>query len=782
MATPVPPPMTSDPAPGLDEFTADLFAGPDKPGAAFMPGPRKISPYEDDEALAKFYAKFEELSLDGRQAQEQEWWRKLLYRAGRHWIALDGQGRWRDKRLAKWVPKPVTNKVHEAYQTILSVMVTVDPSIVGRPLGERPEDITTAEVATKLEEAIKSEHQMRRVWMKANFWHIVTGNVFFHPWWDADKTSATVLLPYFTCARCQATYAPSQLAPGGLCPTCGPTGALMEAQGPDGAPRTESYDFGTGRTDVCSPLEIALPDGYGDFDDVPGLIHMRWRPMFYYERMFTPEQIEAANLSEEQAPDLRSLQLLRQLAQTPDIHDGRRGEEGYGSEGRVRGVTEKRLWHKPCEQYPDGLFMVVAGQRGQSKPLRLDEATKPQPLPYVTPNGDPIWPWVHLPYERVDGRVWGESPLSLIIQKNDQINQIDSLIQMMATRTANPAWLHPKGAEVKHLTGEPGLIIKYNPMAGAGQTVKPERIEGANIPASVIGLRQQYLLDIENAVGTYDVMKGAKPPGISAFSAMQLMVERSQSRFAPVLMERGDAYARLYSIQLELERSYGPPSRTEAVMGPNSKWTFQTYQMADLSGNVVFTIEDGSNAPKTNLGMRASIDQLKQLGVVDLAQASVKYRVLQVFGRTDMDPGLDVHVRAALQEQSEWEEWAAEVQLMPGPPQIDPMTGMATQGPPMPSAPMPGERQVWTNDQIHAEEHIKWANSDGVRRLLTERPELSMFLTFFIQQHLMAMMPPPMMGDQPGEPGALARSNGESGNPADVPRGNAEFGPTPGPM
>jgi hypothetical protein len=221
-------------------------------------------------------------------------------------------------------------------------------------------------------------------------------------------------------------------------------------------------------------------------------------------------------------------------------------------------------------------------------------------------------------------------------------------------------------------------------------------------------------------------------------------------------------------------------------MGPNATWTFQTFKQADLSGNVVFTVEDGSQVPKTNLGKRAAIDQLRQLQVIDFRNPHIQYRTLQVFGQTDLNPELDVHVRMALQEQAEWETWAQRVQFQPPPPTVDPLTGavmpamqtvpdpmtgmpMQQPVPPQPTIPMPGVRQVWTNDDIHASQHIRWANSDGVQRLLRERPELVPYLSQFIQQHLMAMQQA-MLAQQAG-PGIgdiaggnpLARSNGESG-------------------
>ena len=49
---------------------------------------------------------------------------------------------------------------------------------------------------------------------------------------------------------------------------------------------------------------------------------------------------------------------------------------------------------------------------------------------------------------------------------------------------------------MKKFTGEPGLVVKYSPLLGANGA-KPEKIEGSNVPASLINMRKMLLEDIE---------------------------------------------------------------------------------------------------------------------------------------------------------------------------------------------------------------------------------------------------------------------------------------------
>ena len=742
-------------------------------------------PYADQGALLKYFNECKDEALENRWIHERAWWRNLLYFLGRHWIYYDtSRGQWMDKRLAKWIPRPVTNKIAEVHQTILSLFEAVDLIAKARPTGNRPQDISASEVADKMEPAIRAEHDMARIQRTADFWLIAVGNVFLHPWWDKFAEDAPTLQTFTTCPYCHHVAASADCQTDGQCPKC-------DMPMPPEPPRS-TLACGKGKTDVCSPWEIAFSPGYTDFREVPYVLRLRWRTKAWVEKAY-PDL--AKTMRFDKTTNERSIQLLRSLAVQSDLSANPLALIAGGGVEQGEGTTEYELWVKPNRTYPKGLFMRVMGD---THPQIIDDPDQslPGPLPYVTPQGDAIWPWIHEPYERIGGRVWGRSPLDAIIQKNDQLNQHDSLVQLIVQRTSNPVWLEPKGAEVKKFTGEPGLVVRYNPLI-AGGAAKPERIEGSNVPSSLNALRQQYLTDIELLAGTPDVLKGSKPAGVEAFSAMQLLVERSQSRFGMVLSERGEGYRLWYQIALELERAFGPDDRFFAVIGPNGTWQGQQFKKADLMGTVQIVIEDGSQAPKTNLGKRAAIQQLQQLQVLNPQDPDQTYSILRIFGQQELLPALDADVKSALQEQDAFERWAlsSASQMMPGPFQVDPMTGIPGPGPPQPISPSPMIRKPWQNDAIHLSEHRKWALADAARQMFQKRPEIEQAYLAHMADHeatnmttaagqpkffQMPVLPPPLPGAEPGPSGpppgapgvgqALTNSNRESGNPADAGR------------
>lgn len=785
-----------------------------------------VDPYGDDKKLLDYFKRRKEEAWDHRFVYERAWWRILLYDLGRQWIYYDNlRGQWVDKRMAKWIPRPVTNKIGETVATIRSVFQSVQLQVKCRPEGNDPKNVSTAETADKLEPAIAWEHKMPQVQRESDFWLITLGNVFWLPWWDKRAGVGAKTVPFEQCQTCGTVSAPDEIDDArGVCPKCGTPSTFTQV--PSEMPVTR----GCGRTDVCSPFEIAIPPGFQTFEDISHLFRVRWRTKQYYESNY-PEL--AKTLRFDKMPAERSLQLLRAIGTTTDIGNS---PISLGTSGTVstlgEGISEFELWMKPCRDYPEGLLLRVVGD-AQPQVIRDASQSLPGPLPYRTQKGDPLWPWLHCGYEQMGGRVWHRSPIEPLLSKQDQINQVDSLIQLIVQRTANPVWLEPKGAEVKKFTGEPGLVVQYNPLLAAGNA-KPERIAGEGIQPSLMALRQGFIADLEALAGTSDVLKGQRPPNIEAFSALQLLVERSQSRFAPVLAERGRLYREWYGLALELERAYGPEERVWSVLGPNQTWTVQTFKRAELQGAIQILIEDGSQTPKTSLGKRAAIEQLNQLGFINKQDPEQQYTVLKTFGQTDLLPSLDNDVKSSLREQDEFERWATSEDSMPlmlpalpgvppaeggnpadtapsapGPPQAaqppeaasagaspagdgSPPAPQAPAGPPMPLqtqqfvTPFPMVVQYWHNDAVHNGEHRKWANSDNARQIFDLRPDLVQTFTIHMQAHdfsalqkmalqqamQMQVLTPP--GGAAGGGQAMRNSNRESGNPGDVPRGSSE--------
>lgn len=801
-------PDAGPPMPGFDAAADQALSGRPKV---------KGDPYSNIPALLDRFKTHKKIDTDWRSMYERVWWRDLLYDLSRQWIYYDTKNGWRDKRLAKWIPRPVTNKVQESVNTITSMLAAIKMGAIVRPNGEDPLNVTAAEVGDDLLPLIHTDHKMDQVMRTFDFNMVLYGTAFLHPWWDTDPKTGAIFVQWDRCAGCQQVFPPDAFADPmqPICPSCGAKD-FSAAIGADGAPVGRTSLTGRGRTDAVSVWDTLLPPHVSNFDDLPRITRVRWRTREYYEDKH-PELV--SKITWQKTPTERSMQLFLAIAGQHDISTM---PFGFGSSGDTgssdaEGCLEYETHERPCNKYEQGLFLRVV-ENGQDPLIVEGDSDGPGPLPYKDNDGNAIFNWCYAPYERIDGRIYGRSVVDIIAAKQDQLNRFDSYLELCWSRMGNPIWVEPKGAEVEKFTGEPGLVVKYMPTI---QGAKPERLDGIAPPAGAPEHRQQIIADIESLAGTLDVLKGDKPGGVEAFSALQLLVERSQSRFTRVFNERGDAYRNWAELALELERTLGPKERVLSKLGPNRRWSFRRFQQAHLRGSISIVVEDGSNVPKTSLGERAAVMQVNQLKTINTQDPDQLYAVLSTFGLTKLVPSLDSDVTSALNQHYEFEQWVrggglklkaafdaqmAQMAMMappadagmgapavsgdPGaPPASDMGTGAPGMGMPPPQPPKaainPLRRLPWHNDLVHITEDRKYFNSDSFRELLNQYPELEDVAAMHLQEHYLAMAPP-MTAPVAGGPGAEGDAGGgagqgqtfqnsmrESGNPADAVRETA---------
>ena len=742
------------------------------------------APLYSDEELLAIWKDVKKNSLDqARYTFERQWHRNILYVLNRQWIEYRGQNvGWKDKRLPKWVPRPVTPKCKETVQAIRAMFTSIKLGVNVRPNGNEPQNVTAAAVSDELSPVLHEAHVMDTVLNEADFWLIVLGNAFYHTFVDYDVKHGLIVITAEQCLGCgQVTPSNELTGAQPVCPKCSGNQFEQAVNPETGEPIQTTKLQGRPATIALSPLEVAFPNAYARFQDLPYVVRLRWRTKSYYEAHPTLKDI-VKDISWQKSPDNQSLQLFKSLSTHNDLGVATTYSDGMlsrGADEQEDGIPEYEVWMKPTEKYPEGLVFRVLGDSG-SKILRLeDEEAIPGPLPYKDADGNPLWTWAHAGYEQVGGRVLASGALDVIIQKQDILNQLDSMILLIIMRCANPGWAIPKGAEVDKFSAMPGWIMRWNPLTVSGVNAKPERFAGIGPDPSLFAYREQIVREIEELTGTFDIVKGAKPTGVEAFSALQLLVERSQSRFSSVFQARGNAYKEWFKFAIELEREFGPSERTRAIMTPARTWTFKKFQRTQLQGSISVVVEDGSNVPKTSLGLRAAVQQAAGLGMINMADPDEKYEAMKLFGLTRMIPTMDIHVQAALRKHQAFEDWIIQPQLVQQAVAqmqqdqlvfqqqltiADPMSQTAP--PPSFLEHTPLKWHPWYNPVLHRQEFLKWANSDRVMELITKTPIAEKFLEIHlseIDQALMQTAMPEQGALQPQGAGmALENSNRES--------------------
>jgi hypothetical protein len=728
----------------------------DNRSAAVMIGQ---SQFTDIQLLEKF-KKMKKEAFDQRHVYERQWLRNVWYYLNRQWIYFDTRrGQWQDKRTAKWVPRPVTNVVRDSIDTIRANFAAINYGSTARPIGNEPNNVLAASVADDYLPVLYSDHGMDQIMNEFDYWLLTTGNAWLHTCVDYDRKNGVTVINHETCIGCGQDFAENVIAESGqMCPNCKGVEFEPTIDPSTGLQVQDEQPKPKGITIPLSPFEIAFPLMYERYDLAPYTIRMRWREADYYKnhsddnmRNLARKMTFAKNPTERTMQIFKSLPFQNDLGFAPAFMG-----LGGGSNTDAEGMTEYDVWIKPCEEFKDGAVLRFVGD-SDPQVVHIDGEKLPGALPYHDAKGNPLFTFVHAEYDHVGGRAIGSGLVDPIIQKQDQLNRVDSLIEMIIMRTANPIWLEPKGAEVEKFTGEPGLVVKWNPLISGGNA-KPERIPGENIPASIFQYRALLKEEIQEQTGASDILKGQKPAGVDAFATTNLLLERGLARHACAFKSRGHAHKMWAKFALEIEREFGEETRTNAVMAKTKGWAFEIYKKADLSGDMEVIIEEGTTTAKTGLAERAAVEHLNQLGLINRQDSAQVYEIYRKFGCTDLLPGLDGQVQECAMLL---ERFAGKMGEMAADPMQQAQMGQAAQLGASPIAFKP-----WYEPQIFKQEVTNWCVSDTGRQVLTN-PAAEAFMGAFMAEIDMslAMKQMQMQAAQGGmeQPGNAQPGKGSGG-------------------
>lgn len=609
-----------------------------------------------------------------RYSYERDWFRNVLYLIGIQWIAYNPQVRkWRPRKMSKWVPRPVTNKFASVAMSMIQVLSQREPAVRARGGTSDPADIAAAEVADRNFDVILKEAGAKEARKLGAGWLTLTGSAIFHPFYDSDPIHGTTFVQHLFCQTCQKTFPPDAVASpagatgggGGNPPTIPQPDSPMALQAPQsemltgmggqpscpfcGSPNVGPAPEGIGEQlpngkldlDVYSPFEILMELEGRRWKDVPLLLARRRFFIDTARRRYNRPDLEPDNNSN--TGGAIGLNLLRAIATASGNAVDATGLAAGRSGGDDQSITLDQLWVRPCSDYPEGLVAVFDSSR-----QLLNEDTINEGIPYRDIKGDPIWTWHLAKFDDVPGRMFGKTPLDDVAPKQEQRNKLESMIQLIVTRAANPVWLIAKNLGVTQITGEPGQILEGN--WAMDPRLAPQRVPGENIPTSLIAWMEKIDGDIEDVAGIFEVLKGSAPAGVTAGTALRLLLERAQNRFAPVASAYEDVWQAICQDLLTIAQQFWVDDRINKIQGSGNTWEIQCFSKADISGAVDVIVEAGSSLPKSIVGEQALIQDLVSIGVINPQLPDTQYKILERFGSTDLLGDTDSNIKAAQRE------------------------------------------------------------------------------------------------------------------------------------
>lgn len=594
-----------------------------------------------------------------KNALSYKWELNHLMLDGQQWLTFEGNretgGQWQRLQPSpqnEFIPRPVTNYLFDAFQTLKGYILKNKPRITVRPNTQQNRDKTAAKIAElvantnyeRLKEIEKYEYALSCL--------ITYGTVFKKDYWASDYASGLVRVP-----RMESRPA--------VDPNTGaPTGQIEQVQAMN--PQTGEYLFdelplGDVATAVVEPYRIALDPLAPDIYDIRWIMEYSIRPLSWIKENYMKQEPgytgEAINVKPEAnlSTTMRRFFQLKSSSGVKGILSSGLGSSVSSGESSMidEAAVVKEYYERPTMENPHGRLIVVANNK----------CIYAGPSPYSGPEQGDWHPYSECRWEIVPGRFWGKSPFDDAAEVQKHINSIDSVIILTRKTTAIPQKLIPRGTMAVNdsWTGRPGQKVFYTPGSNGE---KPESLPPMDVGQQVMAERAQKVEDIKSITGAIDILKGDRPPGVTAFSALNLLFEVGAGKLFPIA-DRWKRYiesSQRKQLQLVAQKYREPrPQFIQKLMSMNSELTsdqIKDFIGKDLYDNCNVLIDPASAVPKMKAAEQAKLMELAQLGVLNLNDPANRAEFLDRMDILGFDGGYGKDANRAAVENDDLDQLA----------------------------------------------------------------------------------------------------------------------------
>lgn len=494
---------------------------------------------------------------------EPTWFLNLAYYMGDQWVFFN-RGRLDRPRLDPWRITLTDNRIIGVVRTELAKMTKQKPTWQVIPVSASDGDLEAGRTGERILDYLWRSMAMRRKLVDALLWSRVAGAGFWKITWDSSAGKKVDV----------AVSAET----GALAIHPGTGGPMLASSFGDTMPRdlaTRSVAIGDVCVETIAPFDL-YPDPIAkELADCEWVIQETVHSSEYVRQHFgvsiSPDTDVASGPSESRM--------------FPSWQMG--GTSGY------RGVKLREYWCVPNSQHPQGRWAVWA--KGQI----LAEGPNPYGcLPYVMFKG-----------LEVPGRFWPTSLVEQLRGPQTELNKIKSQIAENAARLGNPALLVSKQSNVSY-SGVPGERIDYDDTT---PNAIPTYLKPPEMPGYVLQQQDRIEASFEAISGQHEVTNAQVPAGVTAASAINLLLEADDTRLGPSIYDMEETLADAGSRLLQLVAKYWTDERTILIAGDDHAWDVMQFRGAALKENTHVEVQAGSAFPQSKAARQAAIQQMLQL-------------------------------------------------------------------------------------------------------------------------------------------------------------------------
>ena len=509
----------------------------------------------------QFTKKFEQ-AKQVRARLEPIWYLNMAYYLGDQWLYWN-RGRLERPKLDPWRFLATDNRIQPIVRTEIAKMTKQRPAFQVTPQTADDTDVMSAKLCEDILDYEWEHLELRQRLMTALHWSRITGIGFFKVFWDKSLgTGSEVLIgPDGKPALDNngRPMRPQMLDPQSL--------QMLKSQGA----QSQMINEGDVRVETRSPFEI-YPDPLAQ-----NLYDCEW---LFEEVVKSPDYVYKRYGVTVEPDAMPSLGVV---------------ESRLWSQFDVRksGVRVREFWCRPNKEYPNGCRTVLI----QNKIVDHDDRPH-DPMPYVA-------------FKNIDvpGRFWPDSVVNQLRGPQTELNKIKSQILENAARIGNPALMTSRQAGVEY-SGRPGERILYDSTVA---DATPRYLQPAEVPNYV----QAQIDRIENSIreisGQHEITSGSVPAGVTAASAINLLLEQDDTRLGPSVYDMEDGLARTGRKIAELVAKYYSTERTISLSDGEGSWDIFGFRGSMLNGNTKVSVQAGSAFPKSKAAKQAAMNDILHL-------------------------------------------------------------------------------------------------------------------------------------------------------------------------
>lgn len=534
------------------------------------------------------------------------WERNIRFFMGEQHIAYNEQyNRYEPIPLTKfndWVPRPVTNYILPAVQTLVSIYTRQKPNASVRPNSTDSADINAAKLSERIQDAKWELDQEQLLHIQAALILMLCGTVIRKDYWDSSA---------------------------------GPT---------NNAPKPEGG--------IIGPIGDTAVEIIDPFRLIPDIQNRMWfletnvKPKSWIQEAYGKEGEGYTGLVDTMEEDTElsnAMTLFQRLKTATGIGNVGPNTDAESLQGSA---IVKEMYIHPLPNHPEGILIVRACKKTLfAGPSKYFDAKYP----------DSWHPYSFCKYQELFFRWHGLSMIENVIELQQRINSIIALIVLNRQTMAIPQWLIPDGSiREKYISGKPGLNIIWKPQPNGAA---PTKLPGADLSQGVYKELEMAIDAFNRNTGINEVLSGIKPEGVNTVGQMQMMLEQSFSKFNPQIqswekfIESGQT-KKLRNIN-KFYKEIRPDlvSQLKALNRDNLDVEIKDFLGADLADNVNVRIEAGSSLPRSKAVEQQMYQELAKgnlFGPLDPIQNPVgNQEFLEKFGATPLTTQLNADVKRA---------------------------------------------------------------------------------------------------------------------------------------